>query len=48
MTNQEKLNEAQRLLATGKHQDRKAAQELLKQVRKDDKKTASNQQRRLF
>ncbi|WP_293684431.1 hypothetical protein [Spirosoma sp. 48-14] len=48
MTNQDRIDEAQRLMATGKHQDRKAAHQLLKQVRKEEKKTATNQQRKLF
>lgn len=48
MTNQEKLDQAQKLLATGRHQDRKEAQRLLSQVKKQEKQTAVSQQGKLF
>ena len=48
MTNQERLDEAKRLLSSRNYQDRQKARNLLHDVKKQDKQKAVKQQVKLF
>ncbi|WP_155297267.1 hypothetical protein [Spirosoma aerolatum] len=48
MTRQERVDEANRLLATGKHMDLKKAKKILKELDKEQKLVGTTDQIKLF